>query len=515
VSAPRPRLGAALLRARPELAPHAAAAASAAWPERVLQFGEGNFLRAFVDWMLERMNARGLFQGRAVLVQPIAKGQAQTLNEQDGLYTVVLRGLEGGRRHETRELVSSVSRCVDPYRNFDAFLACARNPDLRFIVSNTTEAGIRTDPGDLRDARPAPSFPGKLTQLLEARCRHFGGDPSRGVVVLPCELIDRNGDALLRAVLETARAWDLSAAFVRWVHEACLFTNTLVDRIVTGHPHDEAAALAEALGYDDALLVAGELFHCWVIETPASLEDELPLRAAGLDVIETRDLSPYRERKVRILNGAHTMMAHAGFLAGNDTVGACMDDPLVRAYVDRAVSREIIPTIAFPTDALGAFAETVSERFANPFIRHHLASIALNSVSKFRARLRGSLVDATRCGGRPPPHLSFALAALAAFYRGKEVQDGALLGRRGGVAYRVEDEPHVLAFFLAAWRGCPEGAETPDRCLALVRRLLAREDFWGQDLTRTLPGLDARVGVFLHGIVTEGAAATLSRLVEG
>jgi tagaturonate reductase len=507
VSAPLPPLSAGLRLHVPNAA-----------RERVLQFGEGNFLRAFAAWMLHRMNQGGFFAGRTVVVQPIAKGQAQTINEQDGLYTVMLRGLERGQRVETRELVSSVSRCIDPYRDFDAFLSTARNPDLRFVVSNTTEAGIRTDPADRLDARPATSFPGKLTQLLVERCRHFGGDPSRGLVLLPCELIDRNGDALLAAVLETARAFDLPASFVRWVHEACLFTNTLVDRIVTGHPTDEAEALAGELGYEDALLVAGEHFHAWVIETPSSLADELPLAAAGLNVVETRDLRPYRERKVRILNGAHTMMALTGFLAGNDTVGDCMDDARLRAHVERAIADEIIPTISAPQGAfspaeLGQYADAVFERFRNPFIRHRLSSIALNSMSKVRVRIVDTLLDHARAFGRLPPHLTFTLAALCAHHRGGEVEDGALLGRRGGVPYRVEDTSAALAFFVGAWRACPPGAETPERCLALVRRLLARADFWGQDLGAALPGLDALVAVYLHDIVTLGVAATLDRLL--
>jgi tagaturonate reductase len=500
---PRPRLGAALrLHARNDA------------PERVLQFGEGNFLRAFADWMLHRMSSGGFFTGRAVLVQPIARGQADALNAQDGLYTVMLRGLERGKRVETREIVSSVSRAVDPHRDFQAFLACARNPDLRFVVSNTTEAGICVDPADRLDARPAASFPGKLTQLLVQRCRHFGGDPSRGLVVLPCELVERNGDALLAAVLETARAFDLPASFVRWVHEACLFTNTLVDRIVTGYPADEAPALADALGYEDALLVAGEPFHQWVIETPSSLADELPLAAAGLNVIETRDLRPYRERKVRILNGAHTMMALAGFLAGHDTVGGCMDDARIRTLIERAVSREIIPTIELPQDELAAYADLVYERFRNPFIRHRLASIALNSVSKVRVRIVDTIFDHARMFGQLPPHLTFALAALCAHHRGNEVEDGALLGRRGGDAYRVEDTPAALALFVAAWRACPPGAETPERCLVLVRRLLGRADLWGHDLCNALPGLDGQVAVWLHEIVTRGMNATLDRLLE-
>jgi tagaturonate reductase len=511
VSGRPPRLDARFVAGEARFAAHAALARL---PERVLQFGEGNFLRAFVDWMLQRMNERGLFGGRAVVIQPLPRGQADALAAQDGLYTVVLRGLVDGRRVETRELVSSVSRCIDPHRDFDAFLACARNPDLRFVVSNTTEAGIRTDPADRKDARPAASFPGKLTQLLEARCRHFGGDPRRGLVVLPCELIDRNGDALSRAVVETARAWNLPAPFIRWVHEACLFTNTLVDRIVTGHPHDEMAALTADLGYRDELLVAGEVFHSWVIESRGSFADELPLAAAGIDVTETQDLAPYRERKVRILNGAHTLMALVGFLAGQDTVGGCMEDGRVRAYVERTLTREIIPTIAFPAPALEAFAAAVAERFRNPFIRHPLSAIALNSVSKLKTRLLPALLEGARSSGRPPSHLTFALAALVVTYRGKELEDGALIGRRAGVPYRVQDEPRVLAAFLAAWRACPAGGETPDRCLALARRLLSREDLWGLDLTAAVPGLAAAVAVFVHALVTEGAKAALGRLVE-
>jgi tagaturonate reductase len=508
----RPRLDLALARSHPALA---TALSDAAWPERVLQFGEGNFLRAFVDWMIHRANARGHFQGRVVVVQPLPRGQADALAAQNGLYTVVLRGLDEGRRVETRELVTSVSRCLDPHRDFDAFLGCARNPDLRFVVSNTTEAGIRTEAADRFDARPALSFPGKLTQLLEARCRHFGGDPARGLVVLPCELVERNGDDLLRAVLDTARAWDLPAGFLRWVQEACVFANTLVDRIVTGHPADEAPALAAALGYEDALLVAGELFHAWIIEAPSSLADELPLAAAGLNVVETRDLRPYRERKVRILNGAHTLMALAGFLAGQDTVRGAVEDPVVGAYVARAVSTEILPTLEGDAGALRAFAETVVERFRNPFIEHHLASIALNSVSKVRARLLPALSEGARLQGRLPPCLTFALAALAALYRGKSLEDGALVATRNGVPYRIKDEPRVLAFFLTAWRAVPDAGATPEHCLALARRLLERGDFWGEDLVRALPGLDAAVAVFLHDIVTRGAAAPLKRLVEG
>lgn len=483
------------------------------WPERVIQFGEGNFLRAFVDWMLERMNAGGLFGGRAVLVQPLAVGAARAINAQDGLYTVVLRGLAGGALVDSRELVSAVSRCLDPYADFDEFIRCAANPDLRFVVSNTTEAGIRTDPADAPDARPSPSFPGKLTQLLFARYQLTSGDPARGLVMLPCELIERNGDALAQAVRETARRWDLPGGFLRWLDQACLFTNTLVDRIVTGYPREDAPALADALGYRDDLLVAGEIFHSWVIESPRPLEAELPLGAAGLNVTWTSDITPFRERKVRILNGAHTMTVLAAFLAGLDTVRACMEDELVRGYMERGLEEEIIPTLTLPPEELRAFARSVIERFRNPFIEHQLLSIALNSVSKYKARILPAVRDHLRLTGRLPPRLTFALAALIAFYRGRELRDGALIGRRAGADYRICDEPAVLEVLRAAWAAA---GERPDAAayLALARTILARADFWGGDLTQSLPGLDTAVAGHLFVFGTAGARAALERVAQ-
>jgi tagaturonate reductase len=473
---------------------------SAALPERVLQFGEGNFLRAFVDWMLDQMNSQGLFGGRAVLVQPIAEGMADKLNAQDGLYTVVLRGRERGELRAERRLISAVSRCVNPYRDFDAFLRCAENPELRFVVSNTTEAGIRTDPRDRLDARPAHSFPGKLTQLLHARFRHFEGDPARGLVLLPCELIDRNGSSLQKAVLDTAQAWGLSRDFLRFTGEACVFADTLVDRIVTGYPADEAAELGKALGYEDALLVAAEIYHSWVIAAPRSLEAELPLRAAGLNVIFTHDLKPYRERKVRILNGAHTMIALAAFLAGHETVGDCLQDPLISRYLERGIHQEILPTLALPREELLAFTASVLERFANPFIRHQLSSIALNSVSKYRARILPTVTDFQRAHGTPPPRLSFALAALIAFYRGE----------RDGVPYPLKDDAAVLEFFAQAWSEAapPFNAEF---CQQLVARTLARADFWGADLNAE-PGFGAAVSEHLFAITSSGVRAALERV---
>jgi tagaturonate reductase len=493
---------------------HAAAAQARTreLPEKVLQFGEGNFLRGFVDWMLERLNRQGLFQGRAVLVQPIAQGLGDRINAQDGLFTVLLRGVEAKAMTESCEIVTSVSRCIDPFADFDTFLDCGKQPELRFIVSNTTEAGIRTDDGDRLDARPAPSFPGKLTQLLYARYRHFAGDPARGVILLPCELIERNGDALARAVLELALRWALPAEFVAWVRQGCVFTNTLVDRIITGYPKDEAAELEQRFGYRDSLIVAGEVFHCWVIESLRPLEEELPLAAAGLGVVWTNDMTPYRERKVRILNGAHTAVALAAFLAGKDTVRECMEDPLFRGYLEAAIGEEIVPTLSLPAYELSSFAASVIERFESPFIRHQLLSISLNSVSKYKARILGTVLDNQRRFGRASPRLTFAFAALAAFYRGRELRGSSLLGTREAGLYEIRDDLPVLQFFLAAWQQAEAQGCGLEACTRLIDGLLARRDFWGtqaDDLSREFRSAAAH---HLHAICTQGVRRALEAL---
>ncbi len=507
-----PQLGASLLVDDPRLAESRAVRARDL-PERVLQFGEGNFLRGFVGWMLERMNRRGLFNGRAVLVQPIAEGLGERINQQDGLYTVLLRGVAAGAMLEQRELVTSVSRCLNPYRDFDAVLGLARQPELRFVVSNTTEAGIRLDPDDRLDARPACSFPAKLTQLLYARFLHFKADPAKGWVMLPCELIERNGDALERAVKQLAQNWALPAAFEAWLNQSCVFTNTLVDRIITGFPKDETDDLTAQLGYRDALIVAGEVFHCWVIESPRPLEEELPLVQAGLDVVWTTDMTPYRERKVRILNGAHTLVALAAFLAGKDTVRDCMDDPLFRRYVESALSNEILPTLTLPAAELSSFAGSVLERFGNPFIQHQLLNISLNSVSKYKARLLGTLLDNQRAG-RSSARLEFALAALIAFYRGGELSDNALMGERQGKPYAIRDEARVLEHFASVWRSSPTGACSLELCNQLVTDTLARQDIWGCALNELSPSLTAAVAGHLHAICSVGVRTALEQMLE-
>jgi tagaturonate reductase len=476
-------------------------------PERVVQFGEGNFLRSFVDWMIDAMNARGLFGGSVVVVQPIERGLVDVLNEQDGLYTLILRGLQGGQVVERREVITAISRGIDPYRDWGAFLAAAGQPDLRFAISNTTEAGIAyvEEP---RPTRGCPaSFPAKVAAFLAERFERLEGDPSKGLVFLPCELIDRNGEQLRSCVLRHAAAWGLDPGFVRWVERHNRFLNTLVDRIVPGYPHDEIRDLSAALGYEDRLLTTGEIFHIWVIEGDAEVAAELPLTQAGLNVVWTSDLQPFRTRKVRILNGAHTMTALAAYLAGLNTVRECVEDPVFGAYVRRGIFDEILPLLTLPADETRVFAEEVVERLANPFITHNLISIALNSVAKYRVRVLPSLLEYRAKFHRLPPALSFSLAALLAFYRGTEIRDGGLTGTRPSGSYAVKDDMPVLEAFRGQWRAFEQHRDVE----AVCRALLARTDFWGEDLS-ALPDLLEGVRSQLSSILQVGVRTSIELL---
>ena len=374
--------------------------------ERVIQFGEGGFLRGFFDWMLHKINDNGSFFGNVVVVQPIEAGLCDTLTEQNCVYTHLIRGKEGV---ET-SVIDVISRCVKPYDDFDAYLALAENPDFRFIVSNTTESGIVFSPDDKATDKPPKSFPAKLTLLLKRR--YDLGLP--GFIFLPCELIDRNGDNLKRTVLEYAKLFGYEEGFSDWIENDNVFTNTLVDRINTGYPKDEAIDL----GYDDKMLNTSEYFHLWVIETEYDILSELPFDKADLNVIVTKDmLEVYRTRKVRILNGAHTSLVPYALLSGFDTVKSCIDDDKMREYVRKCVFDEIIPTLDLPKEELISYAEDVIERFGNPYIKHYLKSISLNSVSKFKVRVLPSILEYKKRFGSYPKTLIFSLAMLIKFYK--------------------------------------------------------------------------------------------------
>lgn len=405
--------------------------------EKIIQFGEGGFLRGFADWMLQIVNEKTDFDGKVVVVQPIEKGMCDMLSEQNCEYTHICRGLEG---IETKK-INVISRCVKPYDDFEGYLALAENPDFRFVFSNTTEAGICFDENDKLEDKPAKKFPAKLTQLLKKR---FDLGFS-GFVFLPCELIDKNGENLKKCVLKYADLWELGADFKAWIEKENIFCNTLVDRINTGYPKDEDT------GIDDKMLNTSEYFYLWVIEGYMNLFKEIPFDKCGLNVILTDNLEMYRIRKVRILNGAHTSLVPYALLEGFDTVKSCIDDEKMLAHIKKCVYDEIIPTLDLPKEELTEYADNVLKRFANPYIKHYLSSIALNSVSKFKVRVLPSITDYIKRYNKMPQALIFSFAKLIDFYK----------------TDMTNDDKDVTAFMKNA----------------SVKEILANTKLWDEDLT--------------------------------
>ena len=410
-------------------------------PVKVIQFGEGGFLRGFADWMIFKMNQTTNFNGSVAVVQPIQNGLCDVLTAQNCNYTHIIRGAEGV---ET-SLIDVISHCVKPYEDFEAYLALAENPDARFIISNTTESGIEFRPDDKMTDTPPASFPAKLTLLLKRRFDLGLG----GFILLPCELIDRNGDNLKKTVLQYAELWALGADFVAWIEGENVFCNTLVDRINTGYPKGEVLDL----GYEDNMVNTSEFFHLWVIETDYDIEREMPFGAAGLNVIVTKnELERYRTRKVRILNGAHTSMVPYAMLSGLDTVKSCIEDKTMHDFLYACLFEEIIPSLDMSHEELTEYAESVLVRFDNPYIKHYLASISLNSVSKFRVRVLPSILDYIKKYGKMPKHLLFSFAKLIEFYKKGEPNDA----------------PEIMDYMKKASIG----------------EILANAELWGEDLSR-------------------------------
>jgi tagaturonate reductase len=455
------------------------------FPERMIQFGEGNFMRAFVDWQLQQMNNQGLFNGSAVLVQPIEQGLGELMAAQDSLYTVLLNGIMQQQQVNSREIITSVSRVINPYAEYEAYLALAENDELEFITSNTTEAGIAYHPGDQLNDAPPKSFPAKLTALLHRRFE-LG---KKGFVIIPCELIDRNGEKLQEIVQQYAEEWNLGEAFLQWLKDENTFCCSLVDRIVPGYPRDKAAGLEAELGYLDNLMVTAEPFLFWVIEGPASLSERLPLAEAGLNVVVTDDMTPYRERKVHLLNGPHTAMVPLAMMAGLETVEDVMQDETFFRFVKEMMEDELIPMLDLPKEELQSYSEAVLERFKNPFIRHELKSISLNSISKFKTRLLPVLLRYQQERGKLPELITLAFAALLLSYRGDKVQR--------------QDGAEVLAVFDEAW-------SKPEQFIATI---LKDESLWGQDLS-LVPGLADGVAAHLRQLESSDSRAALQQFVS-
>lgn len=452
-------------------------------PVTILQIGEGNFLRGFFDWMIHECVKQGLYNGSIALVQPRPTGASKikALEGQDGLYTLVTRGLEKGELLERKEIVSVFSTMFDPYSDWEAFLSLGDSPDLQCVVSNTTEAGLKYRPEKLELGKPVASFPGKVTLLLYRRYSAFAGDPDKGLIFMPCELLEHNGDVLKNAVLQYAADWQLPEQFRQWVREHNRFLNSLVDRIVPGYPSDELAEeWFRQWGYRDELAVMAEPYHLWAIEAGEDLESVLPMRQAGLNVHWVNDLKPYHERKVRILNGAHALMAFLGVLGGIATVRELMANPQLDSFVREVVEKEIIPMLPYPEKDLQDYALTVYERFRNPYVDHRLLDITMNGVSKFRTRVIPILNHyLTRHAGLPE-RISYGFAALLRYYKVRNV-DGRYWGADwSGNPYVVREDEAALQAFEAAYSSYDAGHRQTER---LARELLSLSDLWGSDLS--------------------------------
>ena len=471
-------------------------------PEKVLQFGEGNFLRAFVNYWFDLANEKAGWNGKCVLVQPIAPGLAKMINEQEGLYTLYLRGSQNGQKVDDKRVISSVSRCLNPYEEdgFQQMLEVAASDDLEIIVSNTTEAGIVYDPACQLNDRPCSSFPGKLTQVLYHR--YQAG--KKGILMLACELIDNNGKELRKCVNQYIDQWGLEDGFRKYVNEECTFCGSLVDRIVPGRIRDpkEVAELEQKHGYADPLLDVGEVFGLWVIEGDTALNDVLPFRKAGLEskVFVTPDMTPYKKRKVRILNGAHTGFVLGAYLAGHDIVRECMNDPVVLGYMNKMLLEEVVPILPLDQEDCKNFAAAVQDRFNNPFVNHELMSISLNSTSKWRARNMPSFLEYIEKTGKLPTCLTMSFAAYVAFFSNEiqELTDAGLVCRRPkGNCYTCQDDRWVLEFYYN---------HRNDSVEALVHAVMTNQQMWGRDLTE-IPGFEAATVQNLTLIREKGAKA--------
>lgn len=463
--------------------------------ERIVQFGEGNFLRAFANWMIHKMNKNSSFDAGVVVVQPIDKGLIKTLNDQDGLYTLYLNGIRKAKAVSEYEIIDCIQRGINPYETPSSFFAISENPDLRFVISNTTEAGISYNANDKLDDAPQSSFPGKLTALLYKRFQTFGAASDKGMIIIPCELIDRNGDNLKKIILKYASQWDLGNEFIEWINEDNIFCNTLVDRIVPGFPRDKMNFITKELGYIDNLVVEAEQFHLWVIEGPEVVKEEIPAEACGLNIVFTNNMEPYRTRKVRILNGAHTVLVPVGYLYGIDKVRESLEHEVVGSFLKTAIFEEICPTLDLPEQELHQFANDVLERFRNPYLEHELMSISLNSISKFKTRVLPSVIEYIKRMNQLPSHLLFSLAALIVFYK----------GNRNDTKIVLNDDSKVLEFFKNSW-----SSNNVDKVAAKV---LSNTSFWGTDLTK-IDGFLEEITKHLRAITNHGLNTALQNFLK-
>ncbi len=461
-------------------------------PERVIQFGEGNFLRAFVDWIIHNMNEKAGFDSSVVVVQPIDRGMVDMLEAQDCLYHVNLQGLDKGQAVDSLTLVDVISRALNPYTQHEEFVRLAEQPDIRFVISNTTEAGIAFDPACKLSDTPASSYPGKLTQLLYHRYKTFGGDRGKGLIIFPCELIFHNGHKLRETILQYIDLWQLGHDFKEWFLEACGVYATLVDRIVPGFPRKDIARIKETLQYDDNMVVQAEVFHLWVIEAPESVAAEFPANKAGLNVLFVPSEAPYHERKVTLLNGPHTVLSPVAYLSGINTVRDACRHKVIGKYIRKVMFDELMETLCLPKEELRKFADDVLERFRNPFVEHQVTSIMLNSFPKYRTRDLPGLKTFLSRKGELPKGLVLGLAAIIIYYKGGTRSDGTEI--------KPDDAPEIMSLLRELWA-------TGDT-QTVAQGVLAATSIWGEDLN-DVPGLTAEVKADLDSILDRGMEETV------
>ncbi|BCI63053.1 MULTISPECIES: tagaturonate reductase [Bacteroidales] len=465
------------------------------YPERIIQFGEGNFLRAFVDWIIYNMNQKANFNSSVVVVQPLEKGMINVLNEQDGLYHVNLQGLENGKAVDNIQLIDVISRGINPYTQYNEYIKLAENPETRFIISNTTEAGITFDPQCKLEDIPAKSYPGKLTQLLYHRFKTFNGAPDKGFIIFPCELIFNNGHELKKCIEQYIELWNLGHEFKKWFDTACSIYCTLVDRIVPGYPKDSINEILEHIQLEDKLVVKGEIFHLWVIEAPQSVSKEFPADKAGLNVLFVPSEKPYHDRKVTLLNGPHTVLSPIGYLSGLNTVKECCESPVIGRYVKKVMYDELLQTLDLPQEELIQFADAVMERFRNPFVKHFVTSIMLNSFPKFKTRDLPGLKKYLERKGELPSGLVLGLAGIIVYYKG---------GKRGNDEIIPNDDPAIIELLSKLW--------AENNMENLAKGVLGATFIWEEDLN-LIPGLSKKLCGYLQMIQDKGMEETVKSIL--
>lgn len=466
------------------------------YPEKIIQFGEGNFLRSFVDWQLDIINKNTDLNAGIVVIRPIDYDTVPLLNIQDGLYTSIIRGInENGEIVKDYRIISSINREIPIYNEFDEYLKLAHNPNMKFIISNTTEAGIVYSDEDKYEDRPPKTFPAKLTRLLHERFLVFNGDMSKGFILMPCELIDYNGEELKKIVLKYADLWKLGEEFKNWLTNGNIWCSTLVDRIVTGYPRAEKEELIKELGYEDKFMTTGEYFYLFVIQGPKDvLTKELKLDEVNLNILIVEDLKPYKLRKVGILNGAHTAMVPVAYLYGIDTVREAMENEKIRTFIEKAIDEEIIPALDMDKKELVEFKEAVIKRFKNPYVKHMLIDISLNSMSKYKSRILPQVLETYKRTKKLPKRLIFSLAALIRFYKGI---------RENGETITLRDDKEHLDMYHELWK-------TNDY-KEIVEHVLGLEKHWDIDLN-TLDGMTNLVTHYVENIDKLGVKKALEEV---